>query len=161
MNFTNDLSENKTTLHGVFMVIFNYGVLLTGKSGVGKSECALALIDRNHQLICDDAPLFIRQEDRLMGYAASMLRHHLEVRGLGVIAVNELFGNQAVREQAPLSLVIELISPTPEDERSIETKLTNKYIMGIPIPHLTVSVMLKHHLAILIETAVKSVFTKL
>lgn len=142
------------------MAIFNQGVLLTGKSGVGKSECALALIDRKHQLICDDAPLFVRQDDTLIGYANDVLRHHLEVRGLGIIAVDKLFGLKAVRNEAPLCLVIELITPAehPADERVIDRRITNKCIMGVPIPHLTVSVMLKHHLAILIETAVKSVF---
>ncbi len=162
MNSINDLSHPKN-LHGVFLNIFNKGVLLTGKSGVGKSECALALLDRQHQLICDDAPFFEVKNRSLIGTAPKEIFSLLEVRGLGVINVAQLFGTQAIKKEGVLDLIIELVTPADLDEplRKIEKELLNKQIMGVSIPHLTVSVMLKHHMAILIETALKLVFQPL
>lgn len=158
MNSINDLSGPKN-LHGVFLNIFNKGILLTGKSGMGKSECALALLDRHHQLICDDAPVFEVKNNQLIGHAPDEIANLLEVRGLGIINVQQLFGKQAIQKSSALDLIIELNAPLAFDEpRRINKELINKQIMGVSIPHLTVSVMLKHHMAILIETAVKLVF---
>ncbi len=146
-------------MHGVFLSIFNKGVLLQGESGIGKSECALALIDRGHQLICDDAPCFSLRDNIVVGSAGS-LGSLLEVRGLGIIDVCSHFGKKAHVQSAPLELIICLEKPNclTEYERPLESKFSTKQILNVPIPSLCVSVMLKFHLAILVETAVRTLF---
>ncbi|MGD9591779.1 MAG: hypothetical protein AB7V32_04570 [Candidatus Berkiella sp.] len=158
MNSTSDLSL-KTNLHGVFLNIFDKGILLTGKSGVGKSECALALLDRGHQLICDDAPIFERRHNQLFGTAPLALLHLLEVRGLGIINVQHVFGRGCTLQEQALDLVLELAVPPTSELRSDNKKLFYKQISGVSILHLSISVMLKSQMAILVETAVKLAFS--
>jgi HPr kinase/phosphorylase len=98
-----------STLHGVLVDVFGIGLLLIGKSGIGKSECAVELVLRGHRLVADDV---VRCEWRppgmVFGSAADMLRHHVEVRGLGVLNIKDLFGVTAVRERKRIDLVVQL-----------------------------------------------------
>ncbi len=94
--------------HGVFMNIFNVGTLLTGNSGTGKSELALALIARGHQLIADDAPEFFIDNNKIIGHAPAPIKHLLEIRGIGAFNILELYGTTAVAEKNYLSLIIHL-----------------------------------------------------
>ncbi|MBS0290141.1 MAG: hypothetical protein JSS07_08930 [Proteobacteria bacterium] len=147
------------TPHGVFLAIFDKGVLLQGPSGSGKSECALTLLDRKHQLICDDAPLFIKKENHLIGSSPANLQNLLEVRGLGIIDVKKLFGINAIQQSMRLELIIEFVKSDTPFERTIDLKLTNKNMLDIPIPLLKLPVIFSRNMAILIETAVRLVFT--
>lgn len=151
-------------VHGVFLSIFDKGVLLTGKSGSGKSDCALQLLDRNHCLIADDMCIFQKNENEtLIGTCPPSLHQLLEIRGLGVVNVTSLFGIDAVLEKKTLDLIIHLTLPSTKDEsfaRRIHPKLESKIIMGVSLLHLTVSLAFTGNMAILIESAVKFAFTE-
>src|SRR6202035_2337977 len=98
-----------TRLHGVLCDVFGVGILLVGKSGIGKSECAMELVMRGHRLVADDVVLCDwRPPGMVFGRPAELLRHHIEIRGLGVLDIRELFGVTAVREQKRLDLVVHL-----------------------------------------------------
>ncbi|MDH3404494.1 MAG: HPr(Ser) kinase/phosphatase, partial [Acidobacteriota bacterium] len=98
-----------TQLHGVLLDIYGLGVLLIGESGVGKSECALDLITRGHSLVADDrVTVKLYPSGDLVGSAETPLRHHMELRGLGIVNIHDLFGLAAVRESKAIDLVVEL-----------------------------------------------------
>jgi len=100
--------QNRQWQHGVFMEVAGSGVLITGESGIGKSELALELLSRGHRLIADDAPYFIRGHQGIEGYCPDTIRDLLEVRGLGIINVRALFGDNALKPHKNLRLLIEL-----------------------------------------------------
>ena len=156
------LALDTVTLHGVFLALFDKGVLLVGPSGCGKSECALALLNRSAKLICDDAPLFTQNESLIIGRSPESLQNLLEIRGLGIVDVTALFGSQVMLPEKPLDLIIEfnpLISEDDEYERVIQPNLKTKCILGNEIPHLTLSLVFSRNMAILVETAVRLVFS--
>jgi len=99
----------RTRIHGVLVDVFEVGVLLLGKSGIGKSECALDLVMRGHRLVADDAiECDYRPPGMVFGQPAALLRYHIEVRGLGILNIKDLFGVTAIRERKRLDLVVEL-----------------------------------------------------
>lgn len=95
-------------IHGVLVDVFGVGVLLTGQSGIGKSECALDLILRSHRLVADDVVMIRQRKGQLIGAGSAVTRHHMEVRGLGIINVRDLFGAASVRERKRVELVVEM-----------------------------------------------------
>jgi HPr kinase/phosphorylase len=152
-----DVFAPQRTIHGVFVEVSGMGVLLTGDSGVGKSEAALELIERGHRLVCDDA-VDIRNVsgNTLMGKPVnSTLGHHLEVRGIGIINVAQLFGVAAIQFQKEIDLVIELETwdPGKEYERLGTSEQTTE-ILGVSLPAMKIPVKPGRNIAILIETAV-------
>jgi len=137
------MSNQKTITHGVFLNIFNLGVLITGKPGSGKSELALNLIDRGHQLIADDAPEFFTEDNNtVIGTCPPLLKGFLNVRNLGIINIKKIFRNKSIKTKAKLQLII-----------NIEKNKSAKYlkIYNIKIPQISVK-----NQAILIETAVRN-----
>lgn len=147
-----------TVLHGVLMDVYGLGVLLIGDSGVGKSECALDLITRGHSLVADDR-VTVKQYPHgdLLGYCEEPLRHHMELRGLGIINVQDLFGLAAVRERKSIDLVIELES---WDESRAYDRLgldeTVYKILDTPCPYIKMPVALGRNLSILVEIAARN-----
>jgi len=112
MNNSNTQSAT-TTLHGgVFVAINNYGVLITGKSGIGKSELGLSLLKRGHIMIADDVVIITKESDQLLGTCPELLRDFLEIRGLGVINIRKLFGAQALQHEHRVDLLINLMDFT-------------------------------------------------
>ncbi|PPT17088.1 HPr kinase/phosphorylase, partial [Xanthomonas arboricola] len=102
----------RVTLHGVFMEIYSIGVLITGEAGSGKSELALELLSRGHRLVADDAPEFTQiAPDVLDGTCPELLQDLLEVRGLGVLNVRDMFGDTAVKKNKYLRLIVHLTRP--------------------------------------------------
>jgi HPr kinase/phosphorylase len=144
-----------TAVHGVLVDIYGVGVLITGKSGVGKSETALELVKRGHRLIADDC-VEIRQEDQhtLVGNAPELIQHLLEIRGLGIINVMTLFGAGAVRNFKKIALVInlELWDQMKAYDRLGLDEETIK-IIDADIPKITVPVRPGRNLAVIIEVA--------
>jgi HPr kinase/phosphorylase len=107
----------QTQLHGVLVDVYGVGILLLGKSGVGKSECALELVRRGHCLVADDVVLCDwRPPGHVFGQPAELLRHHIEIRGLGVLDIRALFGITAIRDRKRLDLVVQLCEWTDRDE---------------------------------------------
>lgn len=145
-----------TTLHGVFMHVQGAGVLLTGASGVGKSELALELLSRGHRLIADDATEFSIERGRVHGRCPPLLRGFIEVRSLGILNVGRLYGPRSILDSAVLNLVIALELPGTLPETGIERlsgHRSERLILDIPIPAISIPVRLGHNLAVLVETA--------
>lgn len=144
-----------TAVHGVLIDIYGVGVMITGKSGVGKSETALELVKRGHRLVADDC-VEIRQEDQdtLVGNAPELIEHLLEIRGLGIINVMTLFGAGAVRSNKKISLVInlELWEKNKQYDRVGLDEETMK-IIDTEVTKLTVPVRPGRNLAVIIEVA--------
>jgi HPr kinase/phosphorylase len=141
--------------HGVFMSIRGVGVLLRGRSGIGKSELALALIQRGHQLIVDDAPLFYRSGNaRLSGVCPSVLADFLEVRDLGILNIRRQYGDAALAPCQELDLIIELTESKQFEPRRL-TPLQNCRTMGdIEVMHVQLSVKPGRDLPLLVEALV-------
>ena len=107
----------RTRVHGVSIDVFGVGILLLGRSGIGKSECALELVQRGHRLVADDlVDCVLRPSGFIYGSAVDLLKNHLEVRGLGVLNIKDLFGVASVRDSKRLDLVIRLVAHDDEDE---------------------------------------------
>ncbi len=155
---TQALAE-KETLHGVFMEVISVGVLITGKSGLGKSELALDLVSRGHRLIADDAPEFARiAPDTINGTCPELLQNFLEVRGLGILNIREMYGDSAIKMNKYLSLIIELfplktITPKNEDRIRLTERKTN--VLGVNITTISLPVAPGRNLAVLVEAAVR------
>ncbi|MEM7182953.1 MAG: HPr(Ser) kinase/phosphatase [Spirochaetota bacterium] len=145
----------RTMRHGVLIEVFGVGTLLSGKSGIGKSETALELIERGHRLVADDMVEIRRHsEDLLMGTCSDIIRHHMEIRGLGIINIKDIFGAGSVREHKVLELIIhieEWSSSTEYDRTGIEEKYEE--ILGVPIPVATIPLRPGRNLPIIVETA--------
>src|SRR5262249_46591757 len=99
----------RASIHAVMLDVLGVGVLLIGKSGIGKSEAALELVMRGHRLVADDLVEVRRSGDVLVGWASELIKHHMEVRGLGIINIKDMFGVAAVRDTKKIELVLELI----------------------------------------------------
>ncbi len=143
------------SIHGTLVEVYGIGVLLIGKSGVGKSETALELIERNHRLVADDI-VEIRKIDEslLMGSGSEIVRHHLEIRGLGIINVKDLYGIGAVRNRKRIELVVlleEWDASIYYDRLGIDESYYT--IMEINVPYITVPVRPGRNIPIIIETA--------
>jgi len=146
-----------TTIHGVLVEVFGLGVLITGDSGIGKSECALDLILRGHSLVTDDL-VFIRQigPERLVGSGPDDLRFHMELRGLGIINIKDLFGISAVSPQTEIDLVVELVR-WREEEQYDRVGLEERHLtlLDLSIPLTKMPVASGRNLATLVEVAVR------
>ena len=156
--FLEDHLVPRTHIHGVLLDIYGLGVLLLGNSGVGKSESALDLIARGHSLVADDRVTVRRYPSGdLMGYAEGPLRHHMELRGLGIINVQDLFGLAAVRERKPIDLVIELepwIDGKEYDRLGLDETVYR--ILDTPCPYIKMPVAVGRNVAMLVEIAARN-----
>ena len=152
------LSET-LTLHGVFMDVLGVGVLITGDSGVGKSELGLELISRGHGLVADDVVEVARiSRDMLEGRCPPMLRDFLEVRGLGLLNIRTVFGESACRRKMRLRLIVHLQRPTPGVPEAARLPLDaqKETILGVPVRRVTIPVSAGRNLAVLLEAAVRA-----
>lgn len=142
------------TRHGVLLDIHGVGVMITGDSGVGKSEAAIELIMRGHRLVADDAVELRRISNQLIGTAPEIIRHFIELRGIGVINVRELFGMRAIKLEAQLDLVIHF---EPWDNKKIYDRLgiDDHYteILDVRVPIVTIPVRPGRNLASIVEVA--------
>ena len=158
------LLANKVTLHGVLMEVYSIGVLITGESGSGKSELALELLTRGHRLVADDAPEFTQiAPDVVDGNCPEMLQDFLEVRGLGILNIREMFGHTAVKQSKYLRLVIHLTPLLLDDANRDRDGLKRLYgdvsyreVLGVQIPQMMIPVAPGRNLAVLVEAAVRS-----
>ncbi|MEM9292375.1 MAG: HPr(Ser) kinase/phosphatase [Acidobacteriota bacterium] len=161
--FLEDHLTPVTHIHGVLLEIFGIGVLLIGQSGIGKSEVALDLISRGHGLVSDDRVTVRRYPSGdLIGFSAGNLRHHMELRGLGIINVQDLFGLAAVRERKSIDLVIEL--EHWQEGRMYERLGLDETLYDIldtPCPYIRMPVALGRNISILIEIAARNHVLKL
>jgi HPr kinase/phosphorylase len=148
----------RTRIHGVLVDVFEVGVLLLGKSGIGKSECALELVMRGHRLVADDViECDYRPPGMVFGQPAALLRHHIEVRGLGVLNIKDLFGVTAIRERKRIDLVVELQLWQQEaayDRIGLEDR--HREILGIPVREVVLPVRPGRNMSSIIEIAARN-----
>ena len=156
--FKSKTYKTSTHIHGVFVRLKGKGVLLIGKSGIGKSEIALDLIQKGHSLISDDSVVFYKNnKSNIIGEAPSILRNLIEVRGLGILDIKKLFGRKSVSLRNELSLVIELKPYQNEMVYSrLEMNIGSFNLFDIAIPKIELPVNQTRHVSLLIETAVKN-----
>ncbi len=155
LSFLNLHLAPRVTRHGVLIEIYGEGILITGESGVGKSECAIELVKRGHRLVADDA-VEIRKVSNtsLVGTAPDNIRHFLELRGIGIINVRRLFGMGAVKMQQEINMVIALEPWDSEkvyDRMGVDTDYLN--ILNVKIPFMTIPVKPGRNLAVIMEVA--------
>ncbi len=155
--YLNRLLAPSTTIHGVLMDVSGTGILLTGESGVGKSETAMELIKRGHRLVADDSVLIKRVEKELVGTAPERIRYFMELRGIGIINVKNMYGSGSVMEEKEVELVMELEHWRRDKEYDrIGGEGTVEDILGVQVPKLIVPVSPGRNLAILIEVAARN-----
>ena len=152
-----------TELHGVLMDVTGIGVLLLGKSGIGKSETALDLVVRGHRLVADDVVKIRVKSGQLIGRGAGILGHHMEIRGLGIINIEDLFGVAAVRDAKKIELVVELHEWIESDEEYDRLGFDDHHerILDVAVPKIRLPVRPGRNLATLTEVAARNQLLKL
>ena len=158
------LFADRITRHGVFMDILGVGVLLTGESGLGKSELGLELISRGHGLVADDAvDLYKTSQSALEGRCPDLLLNLLEVRGIGLLDIKAIFGETAVRRKMRLKLIVHLVrKETMEREfERLPYEPLYEEILGIPVRKVVITVDAGRNLAVLVEAAVRNTILQL
>jgi HPr kinase/phosphorylase len=152
-DFIKDQFALQTMVHGSMVDVYGIGILITGKSGIGKSEVALDLVERGHRLVSDDAVILTKKNNILMTSATEMNKHFMEIRGLGIIDIMSMFGVRAIRYQKRLEVVLEL-SLWDEESQDIERtglnrKMTN--IMGTDIPLINLPITPGKNITVIAE----------
>lgn len=147
----------ETTIHAGLMDVFGMGVLVRGKSSVGKSETCLDLVIRGHRLVADDVVHIKKLDQSLLGEAPENIRHFMEIRGLGILDIRRLYGIGSVKEAAEVEMVIEL-EDWNDDVEYDRLGITDHYteILGVRIPSITVPVKPGRNIAMIIEVAVRN-----
>lgn len=159
-HYLSEVLAEFTTRHGVFMEVQGTGVLITGDSSIGKSELALELITRGHRLIADDiVEIYQVSPDTIEGRCPALLQDFLEVRGLGVLNIRALFGENAVKLKKNLKFIVNLKRESEvksEDEDRLQMRETNENILDVSIPTVCIPVAAGRNIAVLVEVAVRN-----
>ena len=151
-----------TSLHGVLVDVLGVGVLLLGKSGIGKSEAALELVMQGHRLVADDiVEIRKRLPDSIIGASSELIKHHMEIRGLGILNIKDLYGVSAVRDTKKIELVIELVDWNEEDEYDRLGVEERRYaILDVALPMLRIPIRPGRNIASLIEVGARNQLLK-
>ena len=152
-----EVSAPRQATHGVLVDVFGVGVLITGESGVGKSECALELIKRGHQLVSDDVVDISRVGTRLWGEAPATVRDFMELRGIGIVDIKSIFGIGAVERRRAVDMVINLEVWVPgKSYARLESGEHETSILGVTLPLIELPVRSGRNLAIIVEIAARN-----
>ena len=148
------------SMHGVFMEVQGFGALIKGEAAIGKSELALELISRGHRLIADDIADFFRiSPERIEGRCPALLQDFLEVRGLGILNIRALFGDNSVKPTKPLDLIIQLVmadEQSPEQLNRLSIKKLHEEVLGVKIPKVQIPIAAGRNIAVLVEVAIRN-----
>ena len=151
--YLDDTFAPRTTVHGSLVDVYGVGLLFTGDSGVGKSECALDLVERGHRLVADDVVRIIRKPSGiLVGNNIELLTHHMEIRGIGIVDVGSMFGIRAIRFQKRVEVEVRLEHWNSEktyDRLGIDEQTVS--ILGVRIPHVTIPIVPGKNITVLAE----------
>ena len=156
--YLSEALAERITVHGVFMEVLGIGVLLAGDSNVGKSELALELVTRGHRLVADDAPELARiTPNTLQARCPPVLQDMLEVRGLGVLNIRAMYGDNAIKDKKNLQLIIDLrhTEPKATDTTRLQGVLAERELLGVTVPVIVIHVAPSRNLAVLVEAAVR------
>ena len=149
-----------TSMHGVFIEVQGFGVLIKGDAAIGKSELALELISRGHRLIADDIVDFYRiSPERIEGRCPELLQDFLEVRGLGILNIRALFGDNAVKPTKPLDLIIQLELADIQSLQALDrlnVKMQHERVLGVNITKFAIPIAAGRNIAVLVEVAVRN-----
>lgn len=161
--FLEDQLTASTTIHGVLMDVYGIGILIIGKSGIGKSECALDLILRGHRLVADDiVNIKKKPPSTLYGMGSEIIKYHMEIRGLGIINIKDLFGVAAIRDRKLIELAVELHewdSKAEYDRLGIEEKTYT--LLDVHVPHILIPVRPGRNITTIIEVAARNQILKM
>ncbi|MCX5834707.1 MAG: hypothetical protein NTV99_09405 [Deltaproteobacteria bacterium] len=147
------------TLQGVFLEVSGLGILLTGESGIGKSECALELMTRGHKLVSDDVTEIEKRGDRIYGRSPEEIKYLMEIKGLGIINIGTIFGTHAVREEMPIDLVVEFV-PVEKVGPVDGATPAMRQAMGVSVPLVRLPARHGSNMATVIEVLAKDVLAK-
>jgi len=152
-DFLDDQFSPQVVLHGSFVDVYGVGVLLTGRSGIGKSEIALDLVERGHRLVADDVVMIIRKgEGILMGSGTDLVKHFMEIRGLGLLDVRSMFGIRAIRFQKRVEVVVELEDWKPNQDYTrtgLDENVTT--ILAVEAPHIRLPIFPGKNVTVITE----------
>jgi HPr kinase/phosphorylase len=154
----------RSTMHGVFMDILGMGVMITGESGLGKSELGLELISRGHGLVADDAvDLFRINQASIEGRCPALLQNLLEVRGIGLLDIKAIFGETAVRRKLRLKLIVHLVRKETLERKYERMPHETLYqdVLGVPVRKAVIQVVAGRNIAVLVEAAVRNTILQL
>ena len=150
------MSSKPISKHGVLMNLLNLGVLITGRSGLGKSECAIELLYKGAFLVADDVVLITKIDNKIVGESPETIRNLIEIRGIGIINVKDIFGEDSIIKKSSIDLMIELVD-FDKDYNYERLGYDKSYIeiLGCKIPHMKIPVSPGRNLSTLISIAVK------
>lgn len=156
-----ELLSPKASIHGVLVDVLGVGLLLIGRSGVGKSECALDLVLKGHRLVADDVvEVSVRPPDTVWGAATELHQHHMEIRGMGILNITHLFGVAAVRDAKKIEVVVELSEVQEDDYDRLGTELQVWPILGVDVPLVRIPLRPGRNIASLIEVVARNQLLK-
>jgi HPr kinase/phosphorylase len=148
----------ETSVHGCLVDVYGVGILLIGESGIGKSECALGLVERGHRLVGDDTVVIKRKtQGAIFGSAADIIKYHMEIRGIGILNIKDLFGVSSIRQSKKIELVVELVEWL--EDIKVERLGLDKHsysILDLEIPYLKIPVRPARDLTMIIEVAARN-----
>ncbi len=161
--YLNDVLAPTVTIHGVLADVLGVGVLILGDSGIGKSECALDLVVAGYRLVSDDAVVIKRLPPKtLFGMASDVVKYHIEIRGLGIVNIKDLYGITAIRERKQMDIVIDLVKWEPDAEYERLGFEENTYdILGVDLPYMKVPVSPGRSIATIVEVAARNQILKI
>ena len=156
--YLEDVLAPETSVHGCLVDVYGAGILLIGKSGIGKSECALGLVERGHRLVGDDVVVIRRKvQDAIFGSAADLIKYHMEIRGLGIINIKDLFGVSSIRQNKKIELVVEFVEWLEDlNVERLGLDVRTYSILGLEIPYLKVPVRPVRDVTMIIEVAARN-----
>ncbi len=155
-DYLEDRLALEISVHGVLVDVFGVGVLIIGESGIGKSECALDLVYRGHRLVADDLVLVKKKRDILWGTSPALIQHFMEVRGLGIVNIKDLFGVSSIRNKKRIDLVVELLKwGSDEDFERLTLRDSYYEILGIKVPYVRIPVTPGRNITLLVEIAAR------
>jgi HPr kinase/phosphorylase len=152
-DFLDDQFSPQTAVHGSFIDVYGIGVLLTGRSGIGKSEVALDLIERGHRLVADDVVMVTRKgEGILMGSGSDVVKHFMEIRGLGLVDIRSIFGIRSIRFQKRVEIIVEL-EEWQKDADYTRTGLDHQHVpvMGVETPYIRLPIFPGKNITVIVE----------
>jgi len=154
-SFLEDMLAPEVSVHGVLMDVFGVGVLIIGKSGIGKSECALDLISKGHRLVADDLVIIKKKKDILWGTSPRLIHNFIEARGLGIVNIKDLFGVSSIRDKKRVDLVVNLIRLEEEKFERISFGGKVFELLDVKIPMIEIPVTPGRNITLLVELAAK------
>ena len=160
--FLEEKLAETVAVHGVLADVLEVGILIIGKSGIGKSECALDLVLKGHRLVADDM-VEIRKKlpAHLIGRGTELIKYHMEIRGLGIINVRDLFGITSIRDEKEIDVVVELMEWAEEEHDRLGLDEKKYIILGVALPYLRVPVRPGRNMATIIEVAARNHLLKM